>query len=69
MTKLKDLINIEELIKQTHEEVLDTPLRDFLKEADEIGYSFFCKDIVKKVIIARLNNQGVFKDGSTYKAP
>ena len=36
---------------QTYQEVMVTPLGEFLKEADELGYSFFCKDIVKKVIV------------------
>ena len=51
--------DLEKLISETHAEVMKTPLGEFLKEADEIGYSFFCKDIVKKVIIARLQKQGL----------
>ena len=50
--------DLDKFIKETHEEVMKTPLGEFLKEADEIGYSFFCKDIVKKVIIARLQKEG-----------
>ena len=56
--------NLEKLISETHAEVMKTPLGEFLKEADEIGYSFFCKDIVKKVIIARLQKQGKLGDNN-----
>lgn len=54
--------DLEKLISETHKEIMKTPLGEFLKEADEIGYSFFCKDIVKKVIIARLQKQGKLGD-------
>ena len=57
--------DLDKFIKETHEEVMKTPLGEFLKEADEIGYSFFCKDIVKKVIIARLQKQ--WKENSRKK--
>tara|TARA_Y100001973_G_C5146084_1_gene305504 strand:+ start:1035 stop:1217 length:183 start_codon:yes stop_codon:yes gene_type:complete len=56
VSKLEDLVNTE------HGEVLKTPLGDFLKEADAIGYSYFFKDIIKKVIIARLQKKGLLDD-------
>ena len=56
MSKLEDLVNAE------HEEVLKTSLDDFLKEASDIGYSYFFKDIIKKVIIARLQKKGLLDD-------
>lgn len=56
MSKLEDLVNAE------HEEVLKTSLGDFLKEASDIGYSYFFKDIIKKVIIARLQKKGLLDD-------
>ena len=56
MSKLEDLVNTE------HEEVLKTSLDDFLKEASDIGYSYFFKDIIKKVIIARLQKKGLLDD-------
>ena len=42
--------------------MLKTSLEDFLKEADEIGYNYFFKDIIKKVIIARLQKKGLLDD-------
>jgi hypothetical protein len=54
----KEKTDLKTLMDQTYQEVMVTPLGEFLKEADELGY-FFCKDIVKKVIIARLNKQGL----------
>ena len=56
MSKLEDLVNAE------HKEVLKTSLEDFLKEASDIGYSYFFKDIIKKVIIARLQKKGLLDD-------
>ncbi len=56
--------DLDKFIKETHAEVMKTPLSEFLKEADEIGYSFFCKDIVKKVIISRLHKQGKLGDNN-----
>ena len=56
--------DLEKLISETHKEIMKTPLGEFLKEAEEIGYSFFCKDIVKKVIIARLQKQGKLGDNN-----
>jgi len=56
VSKLEDLVNTE------HEEVLKTSLDDFLKEASDIGYSYFFKDIIKKVIIARLQKKGLLDD-------
>ena len=56
--------DLEKLISETHKEIMKTPLGEFLKEADEIGCSFFCKDIVKKVIIARLQKQGKLGDNN-----
>jgi hypothetical protein len=51
--------DLKTLMDKTYKEVMVTPLGEFLKEADELGYSFFCKDIVKKVIIARLHKKGL----------
>jgi hypothetical protein len=56
VSKLEDLVNAE------HKEVLKTSLDDFLKEANDIGYSYFFKDIIKKVIIARLQKKGLLDD-------
>jgi len=56
VSKLEDLVNAE------HEEVLKTSLGDFLKEASDIGYNYFFKDIIKKVIIARLQKKGLLDD-------
>ena len=56
--------DLEKLISETHKEIMKTPLGEFLKEADEIGYRYFCKDIVKKVIIARLQKQGKLGDNN-----
>tara|TARA_R100001509_G_scaffold55269_1_gene30475 strand:- start:167 stop:412 length:246 start_codon:yes stop_codon:yes gene_type:complete len=55
-------IKLDNLIEDEHGEVLKTPLGDFLKEADDIGYSYFFKDIIKKVIIARLQKKGLLDD-------
>ena len=55
----KNKLDLKRLMDQTYQEVMVTPLGEFLKEADELGYSFFCKDIVKKVIVARLNKKGL----------
>lgn len=54
MSRLK-LSETEQQLLQIEEEILNAPLRDFLKEAEELGYTFFCKDIIKKVMIARLS--------------
>jgi len=55
-------IKLDSLIEEEHREVLKTPLGDFLKEADDIGYNYFFKDIIKKVIIARLQKKGLLDD-------
>lgn len=55
-------IKLEELINSEHNEVLETSLKDFLKEADEVGYNYFFKDIIKKVIIARLQKKGLLDE-------
>jgi len=55
---------LEKHVEKTHEEILKTPLGDFLKEASDLGYSFFFKDIIKKVIIARLQQKGLLDDGN-----
>tara|TARA_Y100000114_G_C11552020_1_gene227621 strand:+ start:238 stop:483 length:246 start_codon:yes stop_codon:yes gene_type:complete len=55
-------IKLNNLIEDEHREVLKTSLEDFLKEADEIGYNYFFKDIIKKVIIARLQKKGLLDD-------
>ena len=55
-------IKLDNLVEEEHREVLKTPLEDFLKEADDIGYNYFFKDIIKKVIIARLQKKGLLDD-------
>ena len=55
-------IKLDNLVEEEHREVLKTPLGDFLKEADDIGYNYFFKDIIKKVIIARLQKKGLLDD-------
>jgi hypothetical protein len=55
---------LEKHVEKTHEEILKTPLGDFLKEASDLGYSFFFKDIIKKVIIARLQQKGILNDSN-----
>ncbi len=55
-------IKLNNLIEDEHREVLKTSLEDFLKEADEIGYNYFFKDIIKKVIISRLQKKGLLDD-------
>ena len=36
-------IKLDSLVEEEHKEVLKTPLGDFLKEADDIGYNYFFK--------------------------
>ena len=55
-------MKLEELVNSEHDEVLKTSLKDFLKEADEVGYNYFFKDIIKKVIIARLQKKGLLDE-------
>jgi type III secretory pathway component EscR len=55
-------MKLEELINKEHDEVIKIPLKDFLKEADEVGYNYFFKDIIKKVIIARLQKKGLLDE-------
>ena len=62
MLKTNKLSETEQQLLQTEEEILNGPLRDFLKEAEELGYTFFCKDIIKKVMIARLAKKGVVNE-------
>jgi hypothetical protein len=52
-------MKLEELVNSEHDEVLKTSLKDFLKEADDVGYNYFFKDIIKKVIISRLQKKGL----------
>ena len=52
MSKLEDLVNAE------HKEVLKTSLDDFLKEANDIGYSYFFKDIIKKSNHSKITKKG-----------
>lgn len=54
----------EKEVSETHKEVLKTPLGDFLKEAADLGYTFFFKDIIKKVIVARLQQKGLLDDNN-----
>ena len=55
MLKTNKLSETEKQLLEIEEEILNAPLRDFLKEAEELGYTFFCKDIIKKVMVARLS--------------
>ena len=55
-------IKLEELINSEHDEVIKIPLKDFLKEADDVGYNYFFKDIIKKVIISRLQKKGLLDE-------
>ena len=55
MLKTNKLSETEQQLLQIEEEILNGSLRDFLKEAEELGYTFFCKDIIKKVMVARLS--------------
>jgi len=59
MLKKSKISETEQQLLQIEEEILNGPLRDFLKEAEELGYTFFCKDIIKKVMVARLAKKGV----------
>ena len=59
MLKKSKISETEQQLLQIEEEILNGPLRDFLKEAEELGYAFFCKDIIKKVMVARLAKKGV----------
>ena len=49
--------DIKKLVDEEYKNVMKTPLEDFLKEAFDLGYSFFWKDIVKKVITARVQQK------------
>ena len=55
MLKKSKISETEQQLLQIEQEILNSPLRDFLKEAEELGYTFFCKDIIKKVMVARLS--------------
>lgn len=55
MLKKSKISETEQQLLQIEEEILNGSLRDFLKEAEELGYTFFCKDIIKKVMVARLS--------------
>ena len=62
MLKKSKINETEQQLLQIEEEILNGPLRDFLKEAEELGYTFFCKDIIKKVMVARLAKKGVVNE-------
>ena len=62
MLKKSKISETEQQLLQIEEEILNGPLRDFLKEAEELGYTFFCKDIIKKVMVARLAKKGVVNE-------
>ena len=57
MLKKTKISETEQQLLQIEEEILNGSLRDFLKEAEELGYTFFCKDIIKKVMVARLSKK------------
>ena len=57
MSKKSKISETEQQLLQIEEEILNGSLRDFLKEAEELGYTFFCKDIIKKVMVARLSKK------------
>ena len=52
-------MKLQKHVEETHEEILKTPLGEFLKEAEEIGYTYFFKDIIRKVLVSRLKKKGV----------
>ena len=54
MSKKSD---VEKAVQEAYEEIMNTPLSEFLKEAESLGYSFFCKDIIKKVVTARVHKK------------
>jgi len=62
MLKKTRISETEQQLLQIEEDILNAPLRDFLKEAEELGYTFFCKDIIKKVMVARLAKKGVVNE-------
>ena len=62
MSKKSKISETEQQLLQIEEEILNGSLRDFLKEAEELGYTFFCKDIIKKVMVARLAKKGVVNE-------
>ena len=47
----------EESVEKTRKEVLEGKLKNFLVEASELGYEFFCEDIIKKVVLDRLRKR------------
>jgi len=55
-------MKLEKLVNSEHDEVLKISLKDFLKEADDVGYNYFFKDIIKKVIISRLQKKGLLDE-------
>ena len=62
MLKKSKISETEQQLLEIEQEILNSPLRDFLKEAEELGYTFFCKDIIKKVMVARLAKKGVVNE-------
>ena len=62
MLKKSKISETEQQLLEIEQEILNGPLRDFLKEAEELGYTFFCKDIIKKVMVARLAKKGVVNE-------
>jgi len=62
MTMKPDKNLIAQLLEEEQKEVLKTSLGNFLKEADDVGYNYFFKDIIKKVIIARLQKKGLLDE-------
>ena len=56
-TERKYTTKAEEYILACEDEILDAPLREFLVKAEELGYTFFCKDIIEKVLISELDKK------------
>jgi len=48
---------VEKAVQEAYKEIMNTPLSEFLKETESLGYSFFCKDIIKKVVTARVHKK------------
>ena len=48
---------VKKTVQEAYEEIMNTPLSKFLKETESLGYSFFCNDIIKKVVTARVHKK------------
>ena len=57
LAKLMSDKDIKKLVDEEYKSIMKAPLEDFLEEAFDLGYSVFWKDIVKKVIAARVQQK------------